>query len=155
MCNPLVFMAAGTAIQMYGQVQQGRAAQAAANAEAANLEYQAEVDRDNAQASASRIRRAGRRARGETLAGIAASGIKVGQGSALDVEREVMTDYETDAALAILNGERAGRGAESQADMTRRAGRDARRASYWGATSSLLSAGAGGYRMGMFNTGGA
>lgn len=150
MCNPLIFLAVSAAATVAGKVQESRAQQRAANDNAADLEYQAAVDRDNAQAQARSIRRAGERDRGQALAGIAASGIKVGQGSALDVEREIMTDTETDARMAILNGERQARGATIQADNTRRAGRDARRAGYFGAATSLLSAGSGAYRQGMF-----
>lgn len=152
MCNPLAFMAVGTGMAVAGQLGQGDAAAAAANAQADSLDYQAAVERDNAQVEASRIRRAGRRARGEVLAGVAASGIRVGEGSALDVEREVMTDYETDAAMAILNGERAARGLSIDATMTRRAGRNARRASQIGAFTSLLGAGAQAASMGMFGS---
>ena len=152
MCNPLVLMAASTAVSVKGSLDQGAAAQSAANADASMLDYQAAVDRDNAAVEAKRIRRAGDSARGETLAGIAAAGVKVGQGSALDAEREVMTDTETDAFMALLNGERAARGKNLQADNARRSGRDARKASYFNAAGSLLSAGGQGYRMGMFKT---
>lgn len=145
MCDPLTLLAGGTALRVASSVASGNAAESAANQDAKNLEYQGMVEYDNALAESSRIRRAGARARGETLAGIAASGVRVGSGSALDVEREVMTDYETDAAMAVLNGDRARRGAFQQASMARRAGRDARRSGYLSAASSLLSSGSGGF----------
>lgn len=146
MCNPVMLLAASTTMAVGGQLAQGRAQQRAADEQAAQLEYQAAVDQDNALAEAQMIRRQGRQARGQTVAAAAASGVKVGQGSAGDAERQVMQDTETDAATAILNGTRAARGASFQADQSRRAGRDARRASTLGAFNTLLSAGASGYK---------
>lgn len=151
MCEPTTIMLASAAASAVGQVQQGRAAAEAGDANARSLNYQASVERDNAQAEASAIRRAGARARGETLAGIAASGVQVGQGSALDAEREVMSDTETDAMMAILNGDRAARGLNQQARAARQAGRQAKSAAMLGAATSLLSAGGQAYKSGMFN----
>lgn len=146
MCNPMLVLAASATTQVIGGLAQGRAAQRAANEQAAQLDYQAAVDQDNAQAQAEQIRRQGRSDRGTTLSRIAASGIKIGEGSALDAERRVMEDSEVDASLAILNGDRAARSARAQAESTRRAGRDARRASYLAAAGTLLNAGAQGMR---------
>lgn len=143
MCDPMtMFAAAGAGLQVAGQVSQGRAAQRQANAAATEDEYQAAVERSNALAEAATIRRAGARQRGETLAGIASSGVKIGEGSALDAERQVMEDVERDAYMTILTGERRGSAFEREAANKRRAGRDARRAANIGAFSSLLSAGA-------------
>jgi hypothetical protein len=141
MCDPVSII--GTTLSVAGQVQQGRAARRQANAAAAEDEYQAAVERSNAQAEADVIRRAGRKQRGETLAGIAASGVKIGEGSALDAEREVMESVERDAYLTILTGERRGSAYEREAEMKRRAGRDAARSANISAFGSLLSAGAG------------
>lgn len=147
MCDPVTALAvAGTGLQVVGQVKQGRAAQRQADQDAARMEYQAAIEQDNAIATSEQIRRQGVRDRGQTVAAIGASGVKIGDGSALDAEREVMTDAETDAYLAILNGDRAARGLRSDAAATRRAGREARRASQIGAFSSLLSAGSQGLR---------
>jgi hypothetical protein len=139
MCDPFTLTLA--AVQTVGTVQQGKAQQRAANDQAAMDEYQARASRAEAEFEAKTIRRAGRVARGETLGALAASGVVIGEGSALEVERQVMTDYETDAAMAILSGERSARGLEIQATQRRRAGRDARNASYFNAAGSLLSAG--------------
>jgi hypothetical protein len=149
MCDP-VTMVMGL-VQAGGQVAQGRAANMNAGTEADMLEFEGRQAMDDAQGQASRIRRAGRDARGETLAAISASGVKVGEGSALDAERQVMTDYTQDEYMAILTGERQQRAANMEADRTRRAGREARRASRIQATTTLLgtavqSARAGGWR---------
>ncbi len=155
MCDPMtVMLAASTTMSVAGTLQQGRAQQRGANEDAALMEYQARVEQDNALADAKAIRRAGEKARGETLSGIVAAGVKVGEGSALDAERQVLQDTETDAAMAILNGERAARGLTNQAERTRRAGRDARSASYLAAAGSLLSAGSQGLRASGFRSNG-
>lgn len=147
MCDPMTMLvAASTTMQVAGSINQGKAVQRSANEQAAQLEYQAAVDQDNAMAEAGLIRRAGRADRGRTLTALAASGVEIGEGSALDAERQVMEDSETDAAIAILNGQRAARGAQSQAESSRRAGRDARRAGNINAFGSLLSAGANGLK---------
>jgi hypothetical protein len=111
------------------------------------LEYQAQVDQSNALYQAKVIRAEGATARGQTVASAAASGIVVGQGSAGDAERKVMQDTETDAYMAILNGDRAAASARADAELRRRAGRNAVKASYINATSSLLSAGSRGYEL--------
>lgn len=147
MCSPTTMLMVGTGAQIAGNIQQGNAARQAANDQASWDEYQAKLSRAEAEAQASRIRRAGRVARGETLAGAVAAGVKVGEGSALDAERQVMQEYETDAAMAILSGERAAVSSEVQASSRRRAGRDARRAGYINAGTSLLSAGSSWLRM--------
>jgi hypothetical protein len=155
MCDPVsMMMVVGTGMQVAGQVQQGKAQQRAANEQAAQYEYQALVSEDNAQADAQLIRRQGRAARGQTVAAVGASGIKIGEGSALDAERQVMQDTEIDAALAIMNGSREARGAREAASSSRRSGRDARRASQIGAFTTLMSAGARGMQAGGFRANG-
>lgn len=144
MCNPMAMMIAGTGMQVSGQISAGRTAEANARLDAADMDYQAAMERDNAQLQARSYRREGRAIRGQTLGAIAASGVKIGEGSALDAEREVMTNAETDAELAILRGEQTGRGLNTRATLTRMAGRQARRAANMQAFNTLLSAGAQG-----------
>lgn len=147
MCDPMtVMMAASTTMSAVGSVQQGRAADRAAQVNAGQLEYQALVEQDNAQAAAQMIRRDGERSRASTVAAVAMSGASIGEWSAGDVERQVLEDTEADALTAILNGNREARGLNDSASNTRKAGRDARRAGYINATSSLLSAGAQGLK---------
>jgi hypothetical protein len=141
MCNPaLIVMGAATVI---GGVRKINAEKTANNEAAASLDYQAAVDRDNALAEAQQIRRVGRRNLGSTLAAIGASGVKIGEGSAADAERLVMQDTETDAAMAILNGERAARGLNSKAFTRRRAAREAVESGVIQIGSSLMSRGSG------------
>ena len=144
MCDPLTMIVASAGVQAVGSVAQGRAAKSQAYGEARQMEYQAAVERDNAAAEAGMIRRMGERARGETLAGVVASGLKIGEGSALDAERQVMEDTEIDAQLALLTGDRTARSLKASASQRRAAGRAASRAGYMQGVTSLLSAGARG-----------
>lgn len=144
MCNPALFVLASAGMQASSAIAGGITAKGNANLQAADMEYQAAVERDNAQQQAAVIRRRGQRDRGSTVAAVAASGIKIGDGSAGDAELQVMQDANTDERLAILRGDQTGRQLEARAKITRRAGRDAQRASYINAATSLMSA-AGSY----------
>jgi hypothetical protein len=144
MCDPVTMTFA--TIQAVGSMQQGKAAKAQAYGEAGQMDYQAAVERDNAAWEARSIRREGEGMRGDTLSSVAAAGIKIGEGSALDAERQVMQDYAEDEAMALLNGERRARALNESARQTRSAGRAAKRGSYFTAATSLLSAGAQGLR---------
>lgn len=152
MCDPVTMVFAG--VQALGQVTQGRVANTNAGAEADMLDFQGRQAMDDAQGEAQRIRRAGREARGETLAAISASGVKVGEGSALEAERQVMTDYTQDEYLAILTGQRQQRAANLEAGNVRRAGREARRASKTQAAVTLLGTGAQSMRAGGWRSNG-
>jgi hypothetical protein len=145
MCDPLTITMASAGFSAAGSISQGQAAKQQAYGEAGQLDYQAAVERDNAAAEAGIIRRMGQRARGETLAGAVASGIKIGEGSALDAERQVMEDAAIDEQLALLTGDRNARSLEASAAQRRASGRAARQAGYLQATTSLLSAGSRGY----------
>jgi len=141
-------------IQAVGQISQGKTANINAGAESDMLEFQGRQATDEAQGEASRIRRAGREARGSTVAALAASGVKVGEGFALEAERQVMTDYAQDEYLAILTGTRQKRAADMEAGNARRAGREAKRASQMQAATTLLGAGAQSARAGGWRSNG-
>jgi hypothetical protein len=152
MCDPVTMAMAG--MQVAGQLQQGQAADQAARGQAEEYERQAGIEREMAERDAASTRRAGAVGRGRTLGALAVSGVKIGEGSALDVERQVMEDYSRDEYIQILNGNIRGRALEFEAGQTRRAGRDARRASYMQAGTSLLSAGYSGARAGGWRSAG-
>lgn len=141
MCDPVSMFATATAVQVGGNILQGQAARRQANDAAAQSDYQAAVEADNAQLEARMIRRQGARQRGETLSSIAAAGVKIGEGSALDAERQVMEDAAHDEYMALLTGQRRATAFRQEASNQRRAGRDAWRAGLINAGSSLLSAG--------------
>lgn len=144
MCNPALFVMASAAMQVGSSISQGITAKSNANLQAGDMEYQAAVERDNAQQAAAAARRQGQRDRGSTVAAVAASGVKIGEGSAGDAERQVVQDANTDERLAILRGDQTSRQLNARARITRLSGRDALRSGYIGAATSLMSA-AGSY----------
>ncbi|QXI40438.1 hypothetical protein [Pseudomonas xantholysinigenes] len=101
----LAAMAAATAYSTYNTVQQGRQAAMNASAQA----DQAQLDADNAASAArvqaDRIRKTARSQAGEANAALAASGVEVGEGTALNINQEIYGNAEEDAVMTILNGE--------------------------------------------------
>ncbi|RMV69943.1 putative phage protein [Pseudomonas caricapapayae] len=96
---------AATAFSAYSTVQSGK--QASLNAEAQS--DQAQIDADGAASAAvvqaDRIRRLARTQAGSANAALAASGVEVGAGTAININEEIIGNAEEDAALTIFNGE--------------------------------------------------
>lgn len=67
MCNPMALLIAGTGMQISSQISAGRTAEANARLEAADMDYQAAMERDNAALMARTYRREGRAVRGLSL----------------------------------------------------------------------------------------
>lgn len=135
----------------FSQVQSGKYAKGVANVQAGLMDYQAQVDNDNALKTAAIIRRAGRKAVGATDAAYAGAGVVVGQGSAGLVESDERYNVEHDAFQALLDGGRRANSMQTQAALTRIDGRMAQQAGYVRATGSVLggvskAAGASGWR---------
>lgn len=142
MCDPVsMVMAASTTVSVLGQVQAGRAAHQQADMQADQIAYQGRVTRDDALAQAQMIRKQQRFAIGSADTAAAASGIKVGEGSAGEVDRSIYNDSEHDAYMAILNGDRRARGLDTEAALTRQAGANASRQAGMGALGTVLSSG--------------
>lgn len=120
MCTPQTMFA----FQAGGSLLHGMGQNAAARAQASQLEYEAAGERDTAKVHAERILKATRKERGAARAQIAANGTALDE-FALINEQGIQEAGELDAAMAILTGERRGRSLEAQARMTRAAGRNA------------------------------
>ena len=88
------------------QYQQGQTDKAMGRLQAQGLDYQAEQEKQAAMEQAAIIRRAGRQAVAGAESGFAASGVRVGEGSAEDVVNQVNTDATHDVYQTILNGDR-------------------------------------------------
>ena len=161
---------AGTALNAYGQVKAGKAQQAAAESEAERAEFNAQVAEVQAADALARgreeesiFRQGVRGLIGSQRAGFAGQGVKVGVGSAADVVADTAYQGELDARRIRANAEREAWGYQMEAadlrmgaDVSRRAGKNAAKAGWWnagstvlGATSSILQA-----RMGWGESGG-
>lgn len=141
MCGPAALLVASAAVSVVGSLSGARAARKAneASAEQEAL-YAAEV-RDEAIVEARNTRRAGERTRGAARAAFAGSGVRVDDMGTVDtVDAQITRDYEQDAHMAILMGERKARAGLARAEQYRQAGRNATRAGWFDATSTALSA---------------
>ena len=141
MCNPLLLMAVSTGVSVIGQVQQGQAQKEAYNAQAQQTLNDAAYKADAAKAQAEKIRKAGRAQVGEANASLAASGVKLGEGTALEVQKTITTNAEEDALSAMLSGKRITQSAQQEADLLGTAGDNAVNSSVLGAGATLLKAG--------------
>ncbi|MDQ7965509.1 hypothetical protein RDI61_15855 [Pseudomonas plecoglossicida] len=135
-------LAASTAYSAYSTVQQGK--QAALNADAQS--EQAQIDADNAASAAKvqadRIRKLARNQAGEANAALAASGVEVGAGTALNINQEIYQNAEEDAVMTILNGENQRQRGYVDAQNMSIYGKQQKSAANSQAIGSVLSAGA-------------
>jgi hypothetical protein len=145
--------AAGGAMQAYGQLREGQAAQATANYQA----YIAEQNRKTALETARRtqeaaardeeaLRRKNAQLAGSQRANAAGSGIDLGSGSIADVFDDTVRLGEEDALTLrskwwddVNARHMEARNFGSEAQLTRMRGKQARSASYINATTSLLN----------------
>lgn len=130
----------GTAMSMAGQLQQGKAADAAA-------QYNAAVTEAEGLQRSKLIRKRGRRSLGSMRTAIAKAGVTT-EGSPMEAIAESAANIEIDALNAVYSS-------QSEAAMTRLEGRQARKASRIGAAATLLSGASNaaqtGYNLGMFS----
>jgi hypothetical protein len=136
-----MLMAIGTGVSVLGQLQQGQQQKEMYNAQAQATINDAAYRSDAATAQAEKIRKAGKAQVGEANAALAASGVKLGQGSALEVKKSIIQNSEEDALSAILSGKRITQTANQEASMMARAGDNAQSNALMGAAGTALSAG--------------
>lgn len=135
-------MIAATAYSAYSSVQAGKQAQLNADAQA----EQAQLDADNAASAATvqaeRIRKVARAQAGQANAALAASGVEVGEGSAVNINEEIYGNAEEDAVMTILNGENAKKRGYVDASNTALYGQQQRSAANSQAIGTVLQSGA-------------
>lgn len=128
----------GTVLSVVGQQQQGKAQQKAYEAQAQQTVNEGAYRADAAKQQAEKIRKAGAAQKGEARASLAASGVKLGEGTPLEVDREITQNSEEDALSALISGKRASSAAEEEAGMLVKAGGNASSNAMYGAASSVL-----------------
>lgn len=111
----------GQLFQMAGQAFQGGAAVDAGYQNASALRSDAAAERGSASLQAQRILKQTERQRGAARAATAASGARVDEFSLMN-EQEILQAGETDAAMALLSGERRGRTLDQQAKQQKQGG---------------------------------
>lgn len=137
----MTMFVASTGMQVGGQIMAGNAANRQAKAEAQQLANQAAYEADAGKQEAGKIRKRTALDRGSAVANYAASGVRIGEGSALAVEEYIQQGGEEDAMMTLLNADRRANALRQQASATRAAGKAARNASYLQGVGSLVSAG--------------
>ena len=131
--------AAGSAISAYGQIEEGKAAQKAANADALAKEEQARdaVNRGNIEQEKQRQKT--QQMMGAQRAAMGASGAQADSGSFGNVLLDTATTGEQDAQTIRTNALRSAWGLETEADQTRWKGEQAKKASRYRAAGTILS----------------
>lgn len=142
MADPIsaaVMVGVGTMVSAMGSIQQGNAANQAANYNAQMAERQATLQQQIAAADAEEIARQNRLAQGHLRATAGASGLIVGDGSSLDVQLDNAETGELNRLKRLWQGDVAAYNARNQAQLDYYAGAQAQRAGLFNAGSKLLT----------------
>ena len=142
MCEPTaIVMLAGAALGAYGQIQQGKQAEAMGDYQQQQAMADANAERGAAEVEADLIRKAARRQVSAANAALAASGVEVsGEGTALDISKDIYESANRDAAMAIYGAADRSRRINAQGEADKISGEAMNTASKIGAASTLLQA---------------
>lgn len=132
-------MAAGSVMSAIGSLQQGQAAKAAADYNAAISTQNAAIARQSAADKARQADRETYLRLGSIRANQGASGGAAGEGSVLDVLGDVAAQSELERQHIIYSGELQARGFTNDATLETFSGEAKQSSSYWKAGSELLS----------------
>lgn len=128
-----------TLLQVSGELNKGRALDAQARSEAAQLKRQATNQRGISQRESSEARRRGEVARSRAQAVAAASGATADDPTVTNIMGDIEGRTEYNALSALYNGEFSASGLDQTADARRRMGRAARGAGRMQAGATILS----------------
>lgn len=140
MCEPTtIIMGVSALIGAFSAYQQGETQKDFAEYEAAQGQADANAEAGMARVEAERIRKARAFAIGEANAGMAAAGIDVGSGTALNINRDITKRSEEDAYLTLFGGEDRKKRGQAEATLAKARGKSASNAGKLGAGQALLS----------------
>ncbi len=129
----------------YSTVQAGKQANLNAQAQADQAVADANTERSAAVVQAERIRKLARTQASQANASLAASGVDTGEGTAININEEIIGNAEQDAALTIFGGANRAQRLNADASNYRQAGKQAQANAYGQAASTLLQSGASAY----------
>lgn len=129
----------GTGVSVYSQQKTAEAQQESANEQAKISIDQAAAEADARKAQAEKIRKMGRMQKGEAKTALAASGVKLGEGSAVEVDKAIAQGSEEDALSALLTGDRIVKSADREAQSLVKAGNNARSNANLASAGTVLS----------------
>lgn len=131
----------GTAFSAISAIQQGNAAKASGDYNAALYERNAQIAQQQSAADETRQRRLATMRAGANRAAVGASGIQV-DGSPLDILESNAAQEELDALMIRWNGQNAADSARASGALARAQGENAQRSGYMQAGSAILLGGA-------------
>lgn len=134
-------LAAATAVSVYSSVQSGKQAQANADAQAEQAALDAQIERSAAVVQAERIRKLARLQNSEANAALAASGVDIGEGTPININKEITQNAEQDASMATFGGANRAQRLDTQGVNYKMAGSQARSSANMQAAGTLLSSG--------------
>lgn len=137
--------AAFAAVKFGGALFQGRADKMNGNTQAMSLDYQGDQEEEAAMQQADIIRRARDYSVARADAAYAASGVKVGTGSAAEVDRHIVNDATHDAYTEILNGQKRANQLRANAKIAAAGGQVQAAQAIGQGTASALQSGYQGY----------
>ena len=133
---------ASTAYSVYSSQQSGKQAQLNANAQSEQSQNDANNAASAAVVQADRIRRLARNQASEANAALAGSGVVTGEGTAININEQIIGNAEEDAALTIFNGQNQKARGYADASNYTLAGSQARSSANSQSIGTVLSAGA-------------
>lgn len=133
-----IAMLASSAVSAVGAVKEGNAGYRAGMANAGFQEENARGAELQGALEEARIRREERAMAGEAIAGMGASGIQIGTGSALEALRQSAYNAEYDAMTARFSAATEARAYRLDAQAKRREAKDARKAGFLRAGAAIL-----------------
>lgn len=143
MCEPttiaLIAMAAGTAVNTYGQYQQGQAEKDAARYNAKMAEYGAQDAQRRGEEEAAAIQRKAASLKSSQRAAQAARGLDISYGTAQDLQDETDFFGQMDAATARSNAAQQAWNYRAQGKLARAQGKAASYQAKLGAAGTLLT----------------
>lgn len=133
-----VASAASSVLGATGQLKQGKEARAIAESEAVQLEDRAQMSRAIGSRQAERIRKASDRIRARQQSLLAASGFSASDAGSIAIDAATVKESSISEMLAVAQAEDEARQDEERARLTRKAGKQAKQASYLAAGRTLL-----------------
>jgi hypothetical protein len=131
-------MMISTALSAVGQIIQGKQQQDVYNAQAQEAANAAAYEADAFKQQAKKIRRAAQAQHGETAATLAGAGVKLGEGTPLELKKTIQQRAEEDVLAAMVSGNRAIQAGQAQASVYRSQGSAAMTSGIMGAGKTVL-----------------
>ena len=135
-------LAAATVYSVYTTQQSGKQSQLNADSQAEQAQNDADAAASAANVQADRIRRLARNQASEANAALAGSGVETGEGTAININEEIIGNAEEDAVLTIMNGQNQKARGYVDSSNYKLAGNQARSAANAQSIGTVLSAGA-------------